>query len=261
MNLKIYQIDAFTSELFGGNPAAVCPLNEWLPDDLMQKIALENNLSETAFFVKEGSVYHIRWFTPKVEVRLCGHATLASAYVLFKHLGYPEETIHFHSKSGHLEVIRKEKLLILDFPSDIFVPVTVPQGLTDALGVDPSECYMGRTDYMLVYSSAQDIVAIQPDFGKLKLLPVRGIMITAPGEQEFDFVSRFFAPGSGVDEDPVTGSAHTTLIPYWSKRLEKTHLKAAQLSARKGYLDCEYLGDRVWIGGECQTYMIGEVNL
>lgn len=260
MNLKIYQVDAFTSNLFGGNPAAVCPLDRWLPDDLMQKIAMENNLSETAFFVEEGSAYHIRWFTPKTEVRLCGHATLASSHVLFNHLGFKQDILHFHSKSGHLEVSRKGNLLVLDFPSDIFVPVTLPDGLTEAIGMMASECYMGRTDYMLVFSNREEIQELQPDLVKLRQLPVRGIIVTAPGVDE-DFVSRFFAPGAGVDEDPVTGSSHTTLIPYWSKRLNKTHLKAVQLSARKGYLDCEYLGDRVWIGGECQTYLTGEINL
>ncbi|MHC1708026.1 MAG: PhzF family phenazine biosynthesis protein [Bacteroidales bacterium] len=261
MNLKIYQVDAFTSNLFGGNPAAVCPLEQWIPDELMQSIAMENNLSETAFFVKEGMAYHIRWFTPKVEVRLCGHATLASSHVLFNHLGFDKDTIHFHSKSGHLEVTKKEQFLVLDFPSDIFVPVSLPDGLTEAIGITASECYMGRTDYMLVYSSQEEIMKIQPDFVKLRMLPVRGVIVTAPGEQKIDFVSRFFAPGAGVDEDPVTGSSHTTLIPYWSKRLGKNNMRAAQLSARKGCLDCEYLGDRVWIGGECQTYLIGEINV
>ncbi len=260
MQLPLFQVDAFTAQLFAGNPAAICPLEHWLPDELMQKIAMENNLSETAFFVKEGFAWHIRWFTPAVEVRLCGHATLASAHVLFNHLGVTEEAIHFHSKSGHLEVSRNGNLLILDFPSDIYLEVDLPEGLAEAIGKVPDETWLGKSDYLLIYREKQDILSIRPDFNKLRELPVRGIIVSAPGVEE-DFVSRFFAPAVGVDEDPVTGSAHTTLIPYWSKRLNKNRMKAVQWSARKGTIHCEYLGDRVLIGGECTTYMTGMIHI
>ncbi|HRY32782.1 MAG TPA: PhzF family phenazine biosynthesis protein [Bacteroidales bacterium] len=260
MQLPLFQVDAFTNHLFGGNPAAICPLEHWLPDELMQKIAMENNLSETAFFVKEGFAYHIRWFTPKVEVRLCGHATLASAHVLYNHLGFEGETIHFHSKSGHLEVSRNGKLLILDFPSDIILETILPQGLAEAIGKKPGEIWQGKSDYLLIYSEKNDILSIRPDFNKLRELPVRGIIVSAAGDEE-DFVSRFFAPAVGVDEDPVTGSAHTTLIPYWAKRLKKDKMNALQWSARKGHIHCEYLGDRVLIGGACTTYLSGTINI
>ncbi|MCX6270758.1 MAG: PhzF family phenazine biosynthesis protein [Bacteroidetes bacterium] len=260
MKLPLYQVDAFTDHLFGGNPAAICPLTNWIPDEVMQKIALENSLSETAFFVKDGHAYHIRWFTPTLEVRLCGHATLASSHVLFNHLGYKEDTIHFHSKSGHLEVGKNGDLLVLDFPSDEPTRVAMPEGMAEAIGGIPKECYMGKTDYLLVFDTQEDIIRLQPDFHLLKQLPVRGIIITAKGD-ESDFVSRFFAPAAGVDEDPVTGSAHTTLIPYWSKLLGKRKMKAIQLSARRGHLDCENLGDRVLIGGECRTYLTGEITI
>ncbi len=260
MKLPMYQVDAFTETLFGGNPAAVCPLPHWIPEQTMQQIAKENNLSETAFFVKEGSHYHIRWFTPAVEVALCGHATLASSHVLFHHLGYHEDTLIFQSGSGELRVTKKDDRLILDFPADPVETAPAIEILTEGLGVAPTYWYKGKTDYMLIYDSQNQIETMKPDHGKLRHLPFRGIMVTAPGD-EVDFVSRFFAYGAGIDEDPVTGSAHTTLIPYWSQRLGKTKMKAIQLSSRKGLLDCEFLGSRVLIGGHCVTYLTGNIDI
>ena len=257
--LKIFQVDAFTDKVFGGNPAAVCPLEEWLDEGLMQKIAAENNLSETAFFVKRGEGYTIRWFTPVTEVALCGHATLASAHVLFRHLGHKKDTIHFYSlHSGPLPVSRNGKILTLDFPADEYRKAAAPQEILQALDTLPRECYKGNTDFMLVYDNEEEILACSPDMGLLRRSDVRGVIITAPGK-EVDFVSRFFAPGSGVDEDPVTGSAHTTLTPYWSRRLGKVKLTARQLSKRGGDLLCEFAAERVRISGKAVTYLTGEI--
>lgn len=258
MNLPIFQVDAFTDHLFGGNPAAVVPLESWLPDSLMQHIAAENNLAETAFFVKEPAGYHIRWFTPLTEVELCGHATLASAHVLFNHMNYPENQIEFQSKSGILSVKRDRNLLTLDFPADTVDQIDVPDDLVDAIGLSPLLAFKGKTDYMLIYSSQQEIEQIKPNMHKLIQTEARGVMITASGE-EVDFVSRFFAPQVGVPEDPVTGSAHTSLTSYWSKRLNKPELTAMQLSKRKGHLKLKVNGDRVEISGKAVTYMKGEI--
>ena len=260
MKIRLYQVDAFTSKLFGGNPAAVCPSDSWLPDSTMQQIALENNLSETAFVVRKGRRYDIRWFTPAAEVALCGHATLASAHVLFRHLGYTGNTLFFDSKSGELRVTREDELLVLNFPADNACPVEAPADVVQAIGLMPAETYRGRTDYMFVYASEQDILSIKPDFRKLAGAGVRGIMVTAPGTS-CDFVSRFFAPGVGIDEDPVTGSAHTTLIPYWAKLLGRNNMQAVQCSARRGYLCCRHLDDRVEIGGQAVTYLTGEIEI
>lgn len=260
MKLSLYQVDAFTSTLFGGNPAAVCPLQEWLPDDLMQRIAMENNLSETAFFIRKDNRFSIRWFTPVSEVALCGHATLASAHVIFHHLGYGPGLILFDSKSGELRVTRKNDLLVLDFPADDAKPIAAPAGLFEAMGSEPVECHKGRTDVMLVYKSEEEIIALSPDFKKLAGAGVRGVIVTAPGKAS-DFVSRFFAPAVGVDEDPVTGSAHTTLIPYWAKRLGKNELSAIQCSRRRGTLTCTYNGNRLEIGGQAITYLTGETEI
>ena len=255
----IYQIDAFSESVFGGNPAAVCVLQEWLSTELMQKIAAENNLSETAFVVKRESDYEIRWFTPALEVALCGHATLASAHVLFEHLNYEKTTIAFFSKhSGNLSVTKNNDLLTLDFPQDPVEKVKPPADILNAFKKAPLEVYKGKTDYLLVYENQKDIEACDPNHYILKNGDARGIMVTAPGDK-VDFVSRFFAPGSGVDEDPVTGSAHTTLSPFWSQRLGKKKLRAQQLSARKGNLLCEVTGDRVKISGKAITYLIGEI--
>lgn len=260
MRTRIFQVDAFTDKLFGGNPAAVCPLDKWLPDETMQKIAMENNLSETAFFVKTEDRFHIRWFTPKVEVSLCGHATLASAHVLFNHLDWNGEEIRFNSESGLLTVKKENELLTLNFPSDPIHPADPPSDLIDALKVNPLEIYKGKTDYLLILGSHEEVQSANPDFNLLKKIPVRGVIISARGEFS-DFVSRFFAPASGVDEDPVTGSAHTSMIPYWAEKLAKNELSAVQLSARKGHLFCKYLGERVEISGRAITYLDGEITI
>jgi len=261
MPLKIYQIDAFTDRLFGGNPAAVCPLTDWLPADTMQAIAAENNLSETAFYVPTATGYHIRWFTPKVEVDLCGHATLAAAYVIFfLEKSSQGDVIELDSRSGLLKVCLKEGWLVLDFPVDAYQVAVQPPALTASLARKPVEVYKGRTDYLLVYENQQQILELAPDMLELSTVPARGIIVTAPGD-DVDFVSRFFAPQSGVDEDPVTGSAHTTLIPYWAERLGKTRLTARQLSARGGYLNCTLNGSRVEIAGQARLYLTGEINV
>jgi len=261
MKLKIYQVDAFTDRVFSGNPAAVCPLDSWLPDDVMQNIALENNLAETAFYVKNADGYEIRWFTPAVEVDLCGHATLAAAYVLHHHEGYNEDEILFFSpRSGLLKVSRTGDYLTLDFPSDVFGPVDITAELTGCFGQRPGEAFKGKTDYMLVFDSETAITGCKPDLPAIAKLPGRGVIITAPGDHS-DFVSRFFAPQSGIDEDPVTGSAHTTLTPYWAARLQKDDLTAIQLSGRKGYLNCKYRGDRVDISGQARLYLTGDIYL
>jgi PhzF family phenazine biosynthesis protein len=258
--IPIYQADAFTDHLFGGNPAAVCPLESWLPDETMQQVAMENNLAETAFFVPEGDHFRIRWFTPETEVDLCGHATLATSHVLFALLGFPGEVITFESRSGPLRVTRTAGMYQLDFPADEFHRVAPPKGLTEAMNMEPEECYRGRTDYMAVYGSEDLISSLDPGITALSKIEGRGIIITAPGHS-VDFVSRFFAPQSGVPEDPVTGSAHTTLVPYWAERLHKTDLTAMQLSRRKGILFCTLAGDRVLIRGNAVTYLKGEITL
>lgn len=262
MTIPIYQADAFTEKTFGGNPAAVCPLKEWLPDALMQNIALENNLAETAFIVPENEAYHIRWFTPTDEVDLCGHATLAAAHVFFNHLQYKQNEISFDSKSGLLKVTQqKNGQLTLDFPRDHFEKITnIPSTIGDALKMTVTEVYKGKFDYMVVADSQQTIEKLQPDFKILATLKSRGVLVTARGN-EADFVSRCFFPQSGIDEDPVTGSAHTLLTPYWAGVLGKNKLTAIQLSARKGYLDCELSGNRVLMSGYAVTYMKGEIIL
>jgi PhzF family phenazine biosynthesis protein len=260
MIIPIFQVDAFTSKLFGGNPAAVCPLDEWLPDALMQQIAAENNLAETAFIVEEPQGFHIRWFTPAVEVDLCGHATLASAHVFFNHLAHDGNKIEFNSRSGKLIVIKTGQQLTLDFPADEIAKTEPPEILTNTFGSAIQEVWKGKTDYMVVFGSQTEVEMLHPDFRMLTTLHARGIIVTAPGN-DCDFVSRFFAPQSGIDEDPVTGSAHTTLSGYWSSRLNKTELSAVQLSSRKGSLLCKMNGNRVEISGECRTFLVGEVYL
>lgn len=256
MELSIFQVDAFAGTLFRGNPAAVIPLTEWLPDNLLQNIAMENNLSETAFFIPEEEGFHLRWFTPKTEVNLCGHATLATAHVLFNHLGFQGGELHFQSRSGLLTVSRESHLLFLDFPAACVEPVEIPEGVARALGQKPLGCWRGGEDLMVVFEEEKEIQKMAPDFARLGKLPYRGIIVTAPGV-EADFVSRFFAPAVGVAEDPVTGSAHTALIPYWARRLGKEALVARQVSQRGGSLFCRLAGDRVQIGGTAVTYSIG----
>jgi len=261
MKIRLFQVDAFTDTLFGGNPAAVCPLHEWLPETTMQAIAAENNLAETAFIVENGNRYEIRWFTPVVEVDLCGHATLAAAHVAFNYLHYAEDRIEFYSlRSGILSVRRNNDLLTLDFPVDKYGKIATPAVLSRALGIEPMETYKGKTDFMAILPSEEDVKNITPDFVLLSTLDARGVIVTAEGTS-VDFVSRFFAPQSGINEDPVTGSAHTTLTPYWAKELGKNELTAIQLSPRKGHLQCTYLGDRVEISGYAVTYLKGEIEV
>lgn len=259
MNLTMYQIDAFTETLFHGNPAAVVPLDAWLPDELMQAIAEENNLAETAFYVHAGDGYHIRWFTTVCEVDLCGHATLAAAHALFHHEGYIGERVTFASRSGPLFVRREGDRLVLNFPADTIRTVPLPEGLAAALGGAPQEVYRGKDDFLLVYRKQSEIVAMDPDFAAVGKVPCRGVIVTAPGDT-VDFVSRFFGPQSGIPEDPVTGSAHTTLVPYWAKQLGKTTFSALQLSRRGGKLRCTLNGDRVEIAGHAVTYLKGTIN-
>lgn len=260
MNLTIYQVDAFADEVFQGNPAAVIPLSEWLPDELMQKLAMENNLSETAFFCKSDKGFKIRWFTPLTEVKLCGHATLASAHVLFHHLGFSGNEIQFESLSGLLTVKRDSDRIILNFPASKLESKFIPPSLKMAFGVHPQEAFAGRDDLMLLFKKEEEILNLVPDFSKIIESNVRGIICTARSEK-YDFVSRFFAPAVGVNEDPVTGSAHTMLIPYWSKHLKKSELTARQVSKRGGIIYCKDLGERVEIGGKALTYMIGQIMI
>ena len=261
MKLKIYQIDAFSDQVFRGNPAAVCILNEWLEGSTMQLIAAENNLAETAFVVFNGKDYAIRWFTPQVEVDLCGHATLAAASVLYKYYNVKSSVITFETqKSGQLKVKKTDKKLELNFPADSIKKVETPILLLKALKYKPIETYKGKTDYLLIFDSQTEIEALKPDFKQLVKINARGIIVSSRGN-EVDFVSRFFAPQVGIDEDPVTGSAHTTLTPYWANKLNKTTLTAQQLSKRKGDLLCTWDGDRVKISGHAVTYLIGEIEI
>jgi PhzF family phenazine biosynthesis protein len=260
MTLKIYQVDAFTDKIFGGNPAAVIPLKKWISDDLMQKIAIENNLSETAFYLKTSEGFHIRWFTPAYEVNLCGHATLATAFVIFRIEKYEKDTIVFNSKSGILKVTKDKNWLILDFPLQKTAPTEAPQGLIEGMGKKPLEIYRASDDFMLVYKSQKEIEDLLPNFGLLKKVSARGIIATSKAKSKrFDFVSRFFAPAAGIDEDPVTGSAHTKLVPYWAEKLSKNSLIAQQISARKGYLACELKNDRVMIRGKGKLFLKGKI--
>lgn len=259
--MKIYQIDAFTDTLFSGNPAAVCPLDQWLSDELMLKIAAENNLAETAFYVKNGDKYEIRWFTPKVEVDLCGHATLASAFVLFHYENHNDNLIEFYSpRSGNLTVTKEGDLLSLNFPVDELESIPLTNEILEAFNSKPQLAIKGKTDYLLVFNNEEEILNLAPNFDKVAKLQARGVIATARGNQT-DFVSRFFAPQSGINEDPVTGSAHTSLIPYWAKELNKTTFSAIQLSERRGYLDCELLGNRIRISGQAKCYLIGNIFL
>ncbi|NDV14483.1 PhzF family phenazine biosynthesis isomerase [Muricauda sp. TY007] len=262
MRQKIYQIDAFTSQTFGGNPASVCILDSWLSPELMQKIAQENNLAETAFAVKKDDQYDIRWFTPEVEVDLCGHATLATAFVLFHFYEFDENTIQFYSnRSGNLTVNKADNgWLTLDFPTDNLIAIQNIEELDTAIGQAPIKTLKGKTDYMMVYQSQKEIEALEPNHHLLGKLDVRGVIVTAPGD-EVDFVSRFFAPACGIPEDPVTGSAHTSLSPYWSEVFDKTKMTAKQLSQRGGDLVCEYLGERVKISGKAALYLTGEIDI
>ncbi len=261
MKLTLYQIDAFAEKAFSGNPAAVCVLDSWLTDKTMQQIAMENNLAETAFLVKDVDRYEIRWFTPETEVDLCGHATLASAYVLFRFFEKDISKLDFFSpRSGALSVEMGDNgFLTLDFPADETAFVDEIDSITRAIGISPIKTIKGKTDYLLIYNTQKEIEQIVPNFHLLDQLDCRGVIVSAPGD-EVDFVSRFFAPQCGIPEDPVTGSAHTTLSPYWSKVLGKSKMTAKQLSQRGGDLICEHLGDRVKIRGKAVQYMVGEIE-
>ena len=257
MELKIYQVDAFTKESFHGNPAAIVPLEAWLPAETMQSIALENNLAETAFFVPEGDGFGLRWFTPTVEMDLCGHATLATGFLIFDVLGMNEKLLKFQTKSGVLTVEKVADRFILDFPARPATTCETPVGLIEAIGKEPKEILRSR-DCLMVYETEDDVRQIKPDFAELLKVPTHGVIVTARG-RDCDFVSRFFAPALGVPEDSVTGSAHCTLIPYWAEKLGKTDLFARQISARGGELFCKLAGDRVKIGGNAALYLEGKI--
>lgn len=260
MTIPYYEVLAFTDRLFAGNPAGICILEEWLPDPLLQKIAAENNLAETAFLIDRGNVHDIRWLSPLAEIDLCGHATIGSAHVLFLHLGRSGNSLRFQSRrSGELRVDRAEGRLVLDFPSRPAQTCVAPPLLAESLGAEPKEVFQGR-DYMAVFEREEDVAELSPDLAKLSRLEGQGVVVTAPGN-DCDFVSRYFAPKVGVPEDPVTGSTHCVLVPYWSKRLGKKDLHARQLSSRGGELFCEDRGARVGIGGTAITYAEGALHL
>ncbi len=260
MTIPIYQVDAFTKQIYSGNPAAICPLTAWIPEEQMQQIAFENNLAETAFIVPEGNDFHIRWFTPSIEVALCGHATLAAAFVFYTQLGYQGDKIRFNSKSGWLTVTPgPDNSFTLDFPSDPPKPITeIPDGLFEGLGISARTVYKGKFDYMVVLDDQEMVATLKPDFKKLSTIPSRGILVTAKGN-EVDFVSRCFFPQSGIDEDPVTGSAHCLLTPYWASVTGKSVFKAIQWSPRKGWLDCQLHNDRVLMSGHAVLFLKGEI--
>ncbi|WBL26745.1 PhzF family phenazine biosynthesis protein [Zunongwangia sp. HGR-M22] len=261
MEYKIFQIDAFADKVFSGNPAAVCPLDQWLNDDTLQKIAMENNLAATAFFIKVNEKYEIRWFTPTAELELCGHGTLAAAFVLFNYENYDGNTINFYSnRSGSLTVTKEGELISLNFPAKNIEKIKISEEIIAGFNIRPKAAYKGKTDFLLEFENEDEIRGIIPVFSAISELNGRGVIITAKGDK-VDFVSRFFAPQSGINEDPATGSAHTTLIPYWAKQLNKNVLTARQLSTRKGYLQCKYLNDRVEIQGRGRLYLTGRISL
>ena len=259
MELSLYQIDAFASKPFEGNPAAVCPLDEWLPDKIMQSIAQENNLSETAFFIPTGKGFHIRWFTPTSEVDLCGHATLASAYVLFNILGHKNDKIEFNSKSGMLTVTKNNEWLVLNFPAQPPAICDIPKEIAKAFDTAPIECLKSE-DYIVVFEREIDIESAKPDLEQLKKLDLRGVIITAKSSR-YDFIARFFAPKYGVPEDPVTGSAYTQLAPYWASKIDSKRFNVKQVSSRGGELSCEVADDRVLISGKAVSYLEGKIKI
>jgi PhzF family phenazine biosynthesis protein len=259
MTLDYYQVDAFADRVFTGNPAGVVPLKRWLPTNLLQSLAAEVGHAETAFFVPRGSAFHLRWFTPTVEVDLCGHATLAAAHVLWTHLAHAGDPLFFETQSGPLSVSREGGRLMLDFPSRPAQTTECPPALIEGLGLKPFQVWKAR-DYLAVFRREDEIRALAPNLAKLAELDCLGVIATAPGKS-VDFVSRFFAPRAGIPEDPVTGSAHCTLTPYWSKRLGKPRLRAEQLSVRGGRLWCEVVGDRVKISGHAVTFLQGRIDV
>ncbi len=268
--IPIYQVDAFADAVFGGNPAAVCPLDEWLPDETLQAIAAENNLSETAFLISGRDPVPLRWFTPRLEVKLCGHATLASAFVLFEFLEPGRERVNFETMSGRLGVTREEDRLSMDFPaigSERVASADIPAALIDGLGAEPDEVRITDDDwnYVAVFSDADTVAGLQPDFRLIEQLHPYGVAATGPGgvgtATDVDFVSRYFVPGYGIPEDPVTGSIHCALAPYWGDRLGRVRLSAHQVSERGGRLDIQLAGDRVHLAGTAVTYMTGEISV
>jgi PhzF family phenazine biosynthesis protein len=260
MLIPYFHVDAFTSRPFGGNPAGVCLLDAWLTDDAMQRIAAENNLAETAFVIAQGPAkYQLRWFSPTLEVDLCGHATLAAAHVLWRHQGEKAEVLRFHTLSGVLTVAREGELLLLDFPARPAQTVAAPDDVAQALGAVPQFCGQAR-DYLMVYESAEQLRALRADSSRILAWDTFGVIVTAPGEG-YDFASRFFVPRAGVLEDSATGSSHCTLVPYWAGRLGRNKLSARQLSARGGEFECELAGERVRIGGRAVTYLTAQIEI
>lgn len=258
--IPIYQVDAFTTRRFAGNPAAVMPMDRFLDDAHLLALAAENNLAETAFLVREGEDYRLRWFTPLVEVPLCGHATLASAAVVMERLEPGRRSVVFHTASGFLTVNRTETGYLLDFPARPSTPIATPHGLAEALGVEPLEVYANAFNYMAVLETVDAVRALSPDMGALARLDRPGVIVTAPDGAKYDFQSRYFAPAKGIPEDPVTGAAHCMLTPYWAKRLGKTEFRAFQASKRGGEVVCRLAGDRVELEGSCVFYMEGEAS-
>lgn len=258
MRLPLFQLDAFTDRPFAGNAAAVCPLPRWIDDSLMQAIAAENNLSETAFFIGARGSYDLRWFTPVTEVDLCGHATLASGFVVLNELEPDLDEVKFQTRSGELFVRRSGDELTMDFPSQPPGPCVVPAELVQGLGVDPVEV-LASEDFLVVLENEDAVKSITPDFNLLRKLPLRGVIVTAPGTLSYDFVSRFFGPKVGIEEDPVTGSAHCALTPYWAEKLQKSEIIARQVSARGGTLRCSLRDGRVALWGKCVKYFEGEI--
>ena len=257
--IKIYLVDAFTDKLYSGNPAAVCILDNWPNDSVMQSIAVENNLAETAFILPRTNDFEIRWFTPAVEVDLCGHAKLAMAFVYFQCLDYKKSVITFQSvKSGELKVPKQDNYFMGDFPNDVIKEIDFDKEIAKCIGIEPIHTLKGKSDYMAVLKDEHELANLHPDFGAISKLKSRGLIVTAKGNH-VDFVSRFFAPQSGINEDPVTGSAHTSLIPYWSAKLRKAGMIAKQLSKRGGDFICKHKGDRSLIGGKACLYMVGEI--
>lgn len=258
--MDIFQVDAFSKNIFKGNPAAVCPLDEWISYELMQSIAEENNLSETVFFVKKEYQFEIKWFTPTSEIDLCGHATLAAAHIIFSELNYDKNIIEFISNSGVLTVLKKENWYTLNFPSEDIKKIKTPQLLLEALNESIKNTYIGKWKLLVELEDEETVQNLKPNFSKLAELDSSGIIVTSKGNN-VDFVSRFFAPKIGINEDPVTGSAHTLLIPFWSKKLNTNKLEAVQLSKRTGFLKCEYLNDRVEMSGQAITYLKGKLTI
>ena len=260
MDIPVYQIDAFTDRPFAGNPAAVCPLDSWLEDELMQAIAAENNLSETAFFVVNGNGgYDLRWFTPTAEVDLCGHATLATASLLMETLTPEADEVRFETRSGTLTVVREGNLFVMDFPALVADEIEPPDGFADAIGTAPVT-FLRAIKNMAVFETEAQVRAVTPDFDYIAGLQGMGLIITAPGDSS-DCASRYFAPQLGIDEDPVTGSAHCTIVPYWAARLNKVQIYARQVSARGGNLFCQLDGDRVRLGGQAVKFLSGRIDL